>query len=173
MEVYIPDIYQENIYKINYDSLILRGIKCIIFDLDNTLVTIKEKLPTNENIELFKDLKNKGFRLYLASNSIKRRVKPFKEELKVDYVYRAKKPDTEKLNELIIRSKFGIDEIALIGDSMVDDVVCGNTLGITTILVDQLGRREFPRAKFRRFKEKRIQKKLRDKDLFVKGRYYV
>ena len=86
MEIYIPDIYQENIYKINYDSLILRGIKCIIFDLDNTLVTIKEKLPTEDNIKLFKELKEKGFKVYLVSNSIKRRVKPFKEELKVDYV---------------------------------------------------------------------------------------
>ena len=49
----------------------------------------------------------------------------------------------------------------------------GNTIGITTILVDQIARREFPRAKFRRLKEKSVQKKLRDKDLFVKGRYYV
>ena len=173
MEIYIPDIYQENIYKINYDSLILRGIKCIIFDLDNTLVTIKEKLPTEDNIKLFKELKEKGFKVYLVSNSIKRRVKPFKEELKVDYVYRAKKPDIEKINDLIVKSKFEIDEIAMIGDSMTDDVVCGNTIGITTILVDQLGKREFPFARLRRIKEHSIQKKLRDKDLFVKGRYYV
>lgn len=173
MEIYVPDIYQANIYSINYDSLILRGIKCIIFDLDNTLVTIKEKLPTKENKDLFKELKNKGFKLFIASNSINRRVKPFKEELKVDYAYRTKKPDIEKVNELIKRSKFGIDEIAIIGDSMVDDVVCGNTIGITTILVDQLGKKEFPYAKLKRIREKRIQKKLRDKDLFVKGRYYV
>ena len=91
----------------------------------------------------------------------------------MDYVYKAKKPDTEKLNELITKSKFEIDEIALIGDSMIDDVVCGNTIGITTILVDQISRREFPFARLRRIKEHRIQKKLRDKDLFVKGRYYV
>ena len=173
MEIYIPDIYQENIYKINYDSLILRGIKCIIFDLDNTLVTIKEKIPTEDNIKLFKELKEKGFKVYLVSNSIKRRVKPFKEELKVDYVYKAKKPDIEKINDLIVKSKFEIDEIAMIGDSMTDDVVCGNTIGITTILVDQLGKREFPFARLRRIKEHSIQKKLRDKDLFVKGRYYV
>lgn len=173
MEIYIPDIYQESIYKINYDSLILRGIKCIIFDLDNTLVPIKEKMPTKENISLFNELKEKGFKIYLVSNSIKRRVRPFKDELKVDYVYKAKKPDTEKISDLILRSKFGIDEVAMIGDSMMDDVVCGNTIGITTILVDQLSKREFPFARLRRIKEHRIQKKLRDKDLFTKGRYYV
>ncbi len=172
MEIYVPDIYQENIYKINYDMLLSRGIKCLIFDLDNTLVTIKENTPTEENKKLFKELKEKGFKLYLVSNSIKTRVKPFHEELKVDYIYSAQKPKTEKIIELINNSKFDLDEIAMIGDSMVDDIVCGNTIGITTILLDQLSKSEFPFARIKRSREKRIQKKLRDNDLFTKGRHY-
>lgn len=172
MEIYVPDIYQENIYKINYDMLLSRGIKCLIFDLDNTLVTIKENTPTEDNKKLFKELKEKGFKLYLVSNSIKTRVKPFHEVLKVDYVYSAQKPKTEKIIELINNSKFELDEIAMIGDSMVDDIVCGNTIGITTILLDQLSKSEFPFARIKRNREKRIQKKLRDNDLFTKGRHY-
>lgn len=173
MEIYVPDIYQENIYKINYDTLISRGIKCLIFDLDNTLVTILENSPREETKSLFRKLKSKGFKIYLASNSIKARVKPFHEELKVEYIYSAKKPKTDKIQELIASSKFSIDQIAMIGDSMMDDVVCGNTIGITTILLDQISKREFPLARIRRIKEHKIQKKLRDKDLFTKGRYYV
>lgn len=173
MEIYVPDIYQENIYKINYETLLSRGIKCLIFDLDNTLVPINENLPREENRVLFKELKEKGFKIIIASNSIKARVKPFHEELKVDYIYSAKKPHIEKINELIKTNKFGLDEIAIIGDSMMDDIVCGNTIGITTILLDQISKREFPIARIKRIKEKRIQKKLRDKDLFTKGRHYV
>ena len=173
MEIYVPDIYQENIYKIDYDTLLSRGIKCLIFDLDNTLVSINENLPREENKNLFKKLKGMGFKLYIASNSIKARVKPFHEELKVEYIYSAKKPHIEKVNELIKKSSFTIDEIAIIGDSMMDDIVCGNTIGITTILLDQISKNEFPIARIKRIKEKRIQKKLRDKDLFTKGRYYV
>ena len=173
MEIYVPDIYQENIYKIDYDVLASRGIKCLIFDLDNTLVSIRESLPREETKKLFKDLKEKGFKIYIASNSIKARVKPFHEELKVEYIYSTKKPKTDKLNELILNSKFGIDEIAIIGDSMMDDIVCGNTIGITTILLDQIDKREFPIARLKRIKEKKIQKKLRDNNLFTKGRYYV
>jgi len=56
---------------------------------------------------------------------------------------------------------------------MMDDVVCGNTIGVTTILLDQISKKEFPFARIRRMKEKKIQKKLRDKSLFTKGRYYV
>ena len=37
MEVYVPDIYQENIYKIDYEILKSRGIKCLFFDLFFTL----------------------------------------------------------------------------------------------------------------------------------------
>ena len=173
MEVYVPDIYQKIIYEINYDILLSRGIKCLIFDLDNTLVTIKETVPREENKKLFKELKEKGFKIYLASNSIKTRVKPFHEDLKVEYIYSAKKPHTEKISELIKNSKFGFDQIAMIGDSMMDDIVCGNTIGITTILLDPIGKKEFPIAKLKRIKERRIQKRLRDKDLFTKGRYYV
>lgn len=173
MEIYVPDMYQENIYKINYDVLLSRGIKCLIFDLDNTLALINESLPTEETKSLFKELKEKGFKLFIASNSIKARVKPFHEELKVDYIYSAKKPHIDKINNLILNNKFRLDQIAMIGDSMMDDIVCGNTIGITTILLDQIGKREFPIAKIKRIKEKRIQKKLRDKDLFTKGRYYV
>jgi len=173
MEIYVPDIYQENIYKINYETLLSRGIKCLIFDLDNTLVTIKESLPREENKKLFKKLKDQGFKIFIASNSIKARVKPFHEELKVDYIYSARKPHIEKINELIKKNKFGLDQIAIIGDSMMDDIVCGNTIGITTILLDQIDKKEFPFARIKRIKERRIQKKLRDKDLFTKGRYYV
>ena len=173
MEIYVPDIYQQDIYKIDYDMLLQRGIKCLIFDLDNTLVSIMERLPRKENKELFKNLKDKGFKLYIASNSINARVKPFGEELKVTVRSSAGKPDTDVISELVESSKFGIDEIAMIGDSMMDDVVCGNTIGITTVLIDQIDKKDFPIAKLKRFKEKKIQKRLRDADLFTKGRYYV
>ena len=173
MEIYVPDIYQKNIYEINYDVLVSRGIKCLIFDLDNTLVTILETSPREETKDLFKKLKKMGFKIYIASNSIKARVRPFHEELKVDYIYSVKKPNPDKIAELISSTKFELSEIAMIGDSMMDDVVCGNTIGVTTILLDQISKSEYPLAKLRRIKEKKIQKKLRDKDLFTKGRYYV
>lgn len=173
MEIYVPDLYQENIYKIDYETLISRGIKCLIFDLDNTLVTIFERVPRKETKILFKELKENGFKIFIASNSLKSRVKTFHEELNVDYVYSAKKPHIEKINNLINETGFTLDQIAIVGDSMMDDIVCGNTIGITTILIDQIDKKEFPMARIKRIKEHHIQKILRDNDLFVKGRYYV
>lgn len=173
MEIYVPDIYAKDIYKLDYENLKSRGIKCLIFDLDNTLVTIKEFSPREETKDLFKKLKDMGFKIYIASNSIGARVKGFHDLLKVDYIASAKKPHTDKIKELIENEKFTLDQIAMIGDSMMDDVVCGNTIGITTVLLDQIGKAEYPIAWVKRQKEKKLQKKLRDKDLFTKGRYYV
>ena len=31
---FLPDIYQDNIFKINYDKLKEKKIKCLLFDLD-------------------------------------------------------------------------------------------------------------------------------------------
>lgn len=172
MEKYIPDIYQKNVFSINYDNLISRGIKNLFFDLDNTLAPIYEKRCRNEVKELFKFLKNKNINIYIISNSIDVRVGGFARELKVNYLSSAKKPSLKKIQKLITDNGFPVDQTAIIGDSMMDDMLVGNLIGITTILVDQISKREFPFARIKRIKEKRIQKKLRDNNLFTKGRYY-
>lgn len=172
MEKYVPDIYQKNIYTINYDNLINRGINNLLFDLDNTIAPIFDHHVSDEAVKLFKFLKNKKFNIIIVSNSIDARVGVFARELKVDYVSSAKKPSIKKVVKLMKDNMFEIDNTAIIGDSMMDDVVTGNNIGITTILTDQLNKHEFPFAKLKRFKERHIQKKLRDNNLFTKGRYY-
>ena len=42
MKIFIPDIYQKSIFTINYDKLKKKGIKCLLFDLDNTISPAKE-----------------------------------------------------------------------------------------------------------------------------------
>ena len=37
IESFMPDIYQKSIYYINYDKLYKKGIRCLLFDLDNTI----------------------------------------------------------------------------------------------------------------------------------------
>ena len=41
MNIFYPDIYAENIFKIDYEKLKDKCIKCLIFDLDNTLANVK------------------------------------------------------------------------------------------------------------------------------------
>ena len=72
LEKFVPDIYQKSIYTINYDSLLLRGVKCLLFDLDNTLVPITEKRPDNKIKDLFSELKEKVLRLSYSQIVLKK-----------------------------------------------------------------------------------------------------
>lgn len=172
MEKYVPDMYQKDIFSIDYDTLINRGLKLLIFDLDNTIALVSERHASKKAIALFQELKYKKFDLMIASNSLKPRVKVFADELNINFISNCRKPKAKELEKYILNSGYKLAEIAIIGDSMTDDVVCGNRIGITTILTDKLGKKEYILAHFRRNREKKIQKKLRDKNLFTKGRHY-
>lgn len=172
MEIYVPDIYQKSIYTINYDSLYSRGIRCLLIDLDNTIVPVTMKKPTKKNKELFDDLKAKGFKIIIFSNSNKLRVKAFKEELDVDCCAYASKPFKKKYLKIMKTYGFKEPEIACIGDQLLTDIKGGNKLGLTTILVNPVGTKEKFVTNINRYIEKKILRKLRDNDLFVKGKYY-
>ena len=48
MNYFYPDIYSQSIHTINYDKLLEKKIKCLLFDLDNTCIPYIEKEPTKE-----------------------------------------------------------------------------------------------------------------------------
>ena len=172
MEKYIPDIYKKNIYEINYEKLKEIGIKCLLFDLDNTIVPFSEKIPTEETKQLFKNLIDIGFKVIIFSNSPKLRVKPIGEILNVDVFGSAKKPCQKSFNKVLKLYKFEENEVAIIGDQMLTDIAGGNKAGITTILITPIEPKDPFWTKPNRIKERRIMHKLRDKNLFSKGRYY-
>lgn len=172
MENYVPDIYQKSIYTINYNKLKNNGIKCLLFDLDNTLVPYKTKKPTNKVIELFNSLKEQGFKVVLFSNSSRKRLQPFKDTLEVDCCARAWKPSSKKFISVINELGFNISEVAIIGDQILTDVLGGNRVGITTILTNPISKNDYFLTYFNRVRENHKIKKLSKMDLFYKGKYY-
>ena len=170
MEIYVPDCYQENIFTVNYELLKNKGIKCLLFDLDNTILPANKKVCSNEIKELFNRLKQ-DFQIIIFSNSPKKRVSTIANELGVSYVYLAFKPSPKKFFEVMKNYKFGENEIAIIGDQIVTEVKGGNRVGITTILTKPISKYDPLWTKIGRSREKRIIKKLRQKDLFL-GRFY-
>lgn len=170
MEIYVPDCYQENIFKINYELLKSKGIKCLLFDMDNTIVLYKEKNCSDEIKKFFDEIK-KDFKIIIFSNSPKKRVENIANILGVEYISRAFKPNPKKFLELFKEFKLNETEIAIIGDQLLTDVKGGNNVGITTILVNPLSKKELFITKFSRKREKKIIKKLCKKNLFM-GRFY-
>ena len=171
MELFLPDIYQKSIYTIDYSKLLSRGIKCLLFDLDNTIVPGSTSEPSSKAKDLFTSLKQKGFKVIIFTNSPKMRLRSFLKALGVDGVSGACKPFTRKLKKLLKDYGYGVNEVAIIGDQMMTDVRVGNAVGITTILVTPISEKDFLVTKFNRFFEARKMKELTDKGLFYKGRY--
>ena len=172
MEIYIPDIYQKSIYVIDYQKLINRGIKCLLFDLDNTLVPISDKKPSEKLKKFIDKLKEMGFKVVIFTKSNKHRLLPFKNDLDVDCSASSHKPRPTKFLQVLKLYGYSISEVAIIGDQLLTDVLGGNRIGITTILVNPISTKDFFWTRFSRKKEAKIMNKLRDNDLFAKGRYY-
>ncbi len=172
MEYYIPDLYVKSIYYVDYEKLKQRGIKCILFDLDNTLAPLSLKKPNKKIKDHFSKLKNMGFKVIIFSNSNKKRIKPFKDELEVDCAFNCKKPMKKKFNLILKEFKYKESEVVIIGDNIITDVLGGNKVGITTILINPISTKERKITKVLRIYEKYIIRKLSKKELFYRGKYY-
>ena len=125
MGVFKPKIYQKNIFEINYKELKNEGIKCLIFDLDNTLGLIENKTCPDETKKLIKKLQ-KDFFVLVLSNNTNRRLKPYLEELGIDGVAWSMKPSIKSLIQIKAKYKLKKKEMCIIGDQIVTDILAGN-----------------------------------------------
>lgn len=171
MDKFIPDIYQKSIYTIDYKKLKKNGIKCLLFDLDNTCVSYKTKEPDRRLKELFAMLQN-DFKVIIISNSNKKRLRPFKEKLNVDTAYSAHKPFKKKYQRILELYHLGVSEVACIGDQLLTDILGANRMEFTSILVNRIAKYEVITTRINRVFEKIILRRLAKKHLLVKGEFY-
>ena len=171
MEFYVPDIYQESIFTINYKKLYLTGIRFLLFDLDNTIAHKPSKEIDERTIQLFEMLKKNGITPILFSNSPKKRVEGFAKKLDVNFVSSARKPFPKKFLETMKKYKFKVTETAIIGDQLLTDIKGGNKVGIITVLVNPISHDDPIWTKFARMREKTLKEKMRNLGIF-KGRFY-
>ena len=171
MDKFIPDIYKKSIYDIDYKKLKKQGIKCLLFDLDNTLIPVNENVPTKRVKELFAVLE-KDFKVIIISNSGKQRLIPFKDGLNVDVASSSHKPFKKKYLKIMDIYKYKYHEIAAIGDQLLTDILGANRVGITSILINPIGEYEKFCTKINRFLEGFIYRNLRKKGILVRGEYY-
>lgn len=171
MGFFRPNIYKKTIFDINYNLLKEKGIKCIVFDLDNTLGLISHKSCPDETKELIQKLK-KDFIIVINSNNTKKRLKPYLDELGIDGVAWGLKPSVRGL--LIIKHKYKLHkkEMCIIGDQIVTDVLAGKRFHIKTILVDPMGEKDLKITGLNRNIERKIVKHYEKRGIFERGKYY-
>ncbi len=153
-----PDLFVKSIFTLDIEWLKQRGIKGVLLDIDNTLITHKQKIPDEKVVELIKFFQKNGIQTAIVSNATKRRVDVFNEKLGLYARYRAFKPSNRGFLKAMSKLKLIPEETAVIGDQLFTDVRGGNRLGLTTILVEPLDVNEPITVRVKRVLEKLLVK---------------
>lgn len=164
-----PKAYISSIFDMDITALKNKGIKGIIFDIDNTLVPYDEAEPNEAIIGFFKKLRSEGFKITLVSNNTEDRVLKFNEKLKVFALHKARKPLTGAFKKALALMDCSKEEAVIVGDQVFTDVYGGNSAGISTILVQPVSDKDEWITKVKRGLEKRVIKSYEKYDARHKG----
>lgn len=154
-----PDLRYKGVQYIDFEELKNRGIKGILLDVDNTLIDYTKKL-SKEIINWVKSAKKEGFKVCILSNSNKMaKILPIAEILNIEYVTFAKKP--AKMGYLRAANLIDIEvpKIAMIGDQVFTDVLGANRVGMLSIYVEPINKKEYWYTRWKRPIESVILKK--------------
>lgn len=138
----IPDQIVNTVYDIDLKALKARGVKGIITDLDNTLVSARTPLATPKLVAWLDSVRDMGFKVIILSNNNSRRVKSFADPLGIPYIPAARKPTSSAFNEAVRQLGLKPEQAVVVGDQLMTDVLGGRRAGLKTILVTPIARNE-------------------------------
>jgi len=150
-----PDEVVPSVTDIDPTTLVQQGIRAVLLDLDNTLVPW-QRMDVPEVIRHWVEaMKQTGLRLCLVSNTRRRRrLEVISKELGIAYVPKAFKPRRYGLRQALEQLGTAPQQAVMIGDQIFTDVWGGNRMGMRTILVLPMARREFIGTKVSRLLER-------------------
>ncbi len=132
------------IYEISHSKLVELGIKCLLIDVDGTLVNRNSEIISS-SVRNWVNKSKDFFELYLISNNhSEKRIARIGSELGINYKFKAFKPRRKNTLEIINKMAAKKDNIAIIGDRIFTDILVGNRCKIKTILVKQLNKEGTP-----------------------------
>ena len=145
-----PDFYYDSIFCIPYGELYEQGMRGLVYDIDNTLVSHADKHPPSKILNLVEELQDLGFQLGLLSNNTGRRLEEFNKSMGLRGASMAAKPFTQVFRRLMNEMSVSPHETAIIGDQLFADIWCGKRTGVTTILVKPITEKEVITVRMKR-----------------------
>ena len=150
---FYPDMKLNSVYEVDFDRLYKKGIRGLIFDIDNTLVP--HGADADERIEkLFGELKKMGFKTFLLSNNKLERVKRFNANIRSLYIYKAGKPNAVNYIKAMRMMGTRKENTVFIGDQLFTDIWGAKKAGISTILLNPIDKKEEIQIVLKRYLEK-------------------
>lgn len=150
---FYPNEWLDSTYEIDFDFLYAKGLRGVIFDIDNTLVP--HGAPADDRAKaLFAHLKALGIDACLLSNNQEPRVKSFNDQVQVHYIYNAHKPSVKNYEQAMKLMHTDKTNTIFVGDQLFTDVLGANLAGIPTILVKPIHPKEEIQIVFKRYLER-------------------
>jgi uncharacterized protein len=166
LKLLCPRMLFERVEDIDIEALHARGFRGIIFDLDNTLVSWRRWSLTPAVKEWLDRAERAGFRMCILSNCLLgRRVTRFSRMTGIPAISKARKPRKKSFLQALEMLGTEAAETMVVGDQVFTDVLGGNRMGLYTILVLPVDRREFYLTILQRTVEKIVLFRLRRKGL--------
>ena len=114
------------------------GIKAAVLDVDRTLLPGRD-ITLPDPVRLWLEDAARSFRLHLLSNNPSwTRIGAVADQLGVSFTAAASKPRRGALRRVMEDLDLPSGKIAMVGDRLFTDVLCGNRLGLYTVLVQPL-----------------------------------
>lgn len=132
----VPSHVMNSIYDLTPDVLRTAGIRLVLADLDNTLISYEEALPSPALRAWKEELEAAGIALYVVSNSRKsRRCPEFCAALGIPCVRHAGKPGTAGFRRALEETGIPAGEALMVGDQIFTDTWGANRAGVRSVLV--------------------------------------
>ncbi|MBW4520414.1 MAG: YqeG family HAD IIIA-type phosphatase [Scytolyngbya sp. HA4215-MV1] len=124
---------------VDLGQLSLAGIKGVILDLDNTIVSEDDRYLSPGAEIWIQQAKQKGFRFFVLSNGKRQyRVDAWRQRLEVPILSPAKKPFPKSFRRALLQMELAPHQVVVIGDSCHTDVLGAWLVGCFCIQVTTL-----------------------------------
>ena len=155
MSFSVPDLVFDSFRQVTPDFLKSRNIRCILCDIDNTLVTYDDAVPTEEVLSWLASMEENGITVVFLSNNSHHRVAKFTQSLKNLWFAKAQKPLTGNAKKALKTVGISPAHTAFLGDQIFTDVWTGNFLRVAlTLLVPPIKDKKDLFTKSKRLLEK-------------------
>jgi len=133
-----------------------QGIEALLVDLDGTLLSWNDMVPTDDIIAWARQVKDAGFRAIIVSNNHPARVTPIADALGFEALYDAGKPLPFAFQKAARILGVPHSRCAVIGDQLMTDMLGGLALGMKGYLVNPLPGREYWGTRINRIIERAL-----------------
>ena len=160
ISILVPKMMIQLFSELSTKTLLTRGIRCLICDVDNTLIPHHSQCFSKDVLTFIDLIQKEGIEVILISNNVKSRIESLAKPLGVKCYGFAKKPLRITYQRILNDSGYKPNEVACLGDQLFTDIVGANRMKMLSIYTYPLDQNDIVFTKVNRKIEKFILRKI-------------